>query len=72
MFGINRNVLPKPEGMSSDMGRLWDRIDEAYRWSDTGARWWSTAYHLMFGIATLAATLVTALSGRTASEPILW
>jgi len=72
MFGINRNALPKPAGMSPDVGRLWDRIDEAYRWSDTGARSWSTAYHLTFGIATLAATLVTALSGRTVTDSILW
>jgi hypothetical protein len=61
----HRSVLEKPETVQDpELSRLWDRIEEAYQWHDSGSRSWSFLYNSCFGLATVASTLVTFLSGH--------
>jgi uncharacterized membrane protein YgcG len=68
---LGRGYLGKPAGLTPPFDRLWDRADQAYKWSDKGTRSWSFAYHLVFGAATLSTALITSLSGR-GEKPVIW
>lgn len=62
---LPRSILEKPATLQDpELSRLWDRVEEAYHWHDGGSRSWSFLYNWCFGLATIASTLVTFLSGH--------
>ena len=65
---FSKSRLPKPTITDPKLDRLWERINEAFRWHEKGSRRWSLAYHLAFGVATLAGAIVTFLSGQKDEE----
>jgi len=43
---------------------LWARISEAYSEHYVGQKAWSAAYHITFGLATVAGVVATAINGH--------
>jgi hypothetical protein len=65
-LSLQRSNLTRPDFLKDpELERLWDRVSEAYEWHNIGCRRWSRLFHWIFGIATVASTLIACLSGWT-------
>lgn len=56
--------MPVPEELKPEMKRLWEQIDQRWRWNHMGSRYWSAAYHTAFGVAAVLSGIVAAISGQ--------